>query len=86
MQDSRTSDLIFGPAALVSYISHICTLMPGDIIATGTPGGVGAGRDPQVFLQPGQVLVTEVEGVGRLENPCVAEADLPPAHLGDHAW
>ena len=74
MQRSRTSDLVFDPHEVISYISRIVTLDPGDLIATGTPGGVGAGRDPQVFLQPGQTLVTAIEGIGELVNPCVAPA------------
>ena len=73
MQRGRTSDLLFGPAAIVSYISQFATLCPGDLISTGTPGGVGAGRNPQVFLQPGQVLTTAVEGIGSCVNHCVAE-------------
>jgi len=73
MQRGRTSDLLFGPAAIVSYISQFATLCPGDLISTGTPGGVGAGRDPQVFLQPGQVLTTAIEGIGSCVNHCVAE-------------
>jgi acylpyruvate hydrolase len=74
MQRGRTSDLLFGPAAIVSYISQFATLCPGDLISTGTPGGVGAGRDPQVFLRPGQVLTTAIEGIGSCVNRCVAEA------------
>ncbi len=73
MQDSRTSDLLFKPAELIAYISTIITLDPGDIIATGTPSGVGAGRDPQVFLQPGQTVRSIVEGLGELVNTCVKE-------------
>jgi acylpyruvate hydrolase len=73
MQRGRTSDLLFGPAAIVSYISQFATLCPGDLISTGTPGGVGAGRDPQVFLRPGQVLTTAIEGIGSCVNRCVAE-------------
>ena len=73
MQRGRTSDLLFGPAAIVSYISQFATLCPGDLVSTGTPGGVGAGRDPQVFLQPGQVLTTAIEGIGSCVNHCVAE-------------
>ena len=73
MQDSRTSDLLFKPAELIAYISTIITLDPGDIIATGTPSGVGAGRDPQVFLQPGQTVRSVVEGLGELVNTCVKE-------------
>jgi acylpyruvate hydrolase len=73
MQSSRTSDLLFTPVDLVAYISQITTLRPGDLIATGTPGGVGAARQPKVFLAPGQVLRTVIEGVGECVNTCVAE-------------
>lgn len=73
MQRSHTSDLLFGPADVVSYISRFTTLQPGDLIATGTPGGVGSARDPQVFLRPDQVLRTVVEGIGECVNTCVAE-------------
>lgn len=72
MQSSRTSDLLFGPAELVAYVSRITTLRPGDLIATGTPGGVGAARTPKVFLAPGQVLRTVIEGIGECVNTCVA--------------
>jgi acylpyruvate hydrolase len=72
MQAAKTNDLVFGPVALVAYISQIITLVPGDIIASGTPGGVGYARDPQRFLQPGNVVVTRIEGVGECRNPCVA--------------
>lgn len=73
MQKARTSDLLFGPVALVEYISTIVTLEPGDLIATGTPAGVGAGRKPPVFLKPGNVLRTAIEGLGELVNKCVLE-------------
>ena len=73
MQDSTTADLIFSPAQLVSYISEFTTLVPGDLIATGTPSGIGATRKPPVFLAPGQVLVSEVEGVGTLTTAIVGE-------------
>ncbi|HEY1572519.1 MAG TPA: fumarylacetoacetate hydrolase family protein [Pseudonocardiaceae bacterium] len=73
MQESNTDDLLFSPADIVSYVSQIVTLEPGDVIATGTPGGVAAGRDPSPWLRPGQTVVTEVEGVGVLRNTCVAE-------------
>jgi acylpyruvate hydrolase len=72
-QHSRTSDLLFGPAAIVEYVSRIVTLEPGDVISTGTPGGVGIGRTPPVFLAPGQVVRTVVEDVGELVNECVPE-------------
>lgn len=74
MQSSRTSDLLFKPAEILAYISQIITLEPGDIIATGTPSGVGSGRKPQVWLQAGQTVTCKVEGIGELVNRCVAEA------------
>jgi acylpyruvate hydrolase len=72
-QSARTSDLVFPPAEVVSYLSRIMTLQPGDVISTGTPGGVGVGSDPPRFLQPGQVVQTRIEGIGELVNTCVAE-------------
>ena len=74
MQDSSTADLLFKPVDIISYISQIITLEPGDIIATGTPSGVGAGRKPPVWLRAGQTCVCKVEGLGELVNRCVAEA------------
>jgi acylpyruvate hydrolase len=74
MQQTPTSDLVFTPEFLVSYISTIITLNPGDVIATGTPGGVGHARDPKRYLREGQVLVTSIEGLGRLKNRVVKEA------------
>jgi acylpyruvate hydrolase len=73
MQHDNTGDLLFDPVELVSYISTMIRLNPGDIIATGTPGGVGHARDPQVFLQEGDTILTEIDGVGRLENRVVGE-------------
>ena len=73
MQKGRTTDLLFGPEELVEYISTIVTLEPGDLVATGTPSGVGAGRTPPVFLRPGQVVRTAIEGIGDLLNECVVE-------------
>lgn len=73
MQRSTTEDLLFDVASIVTYISTIITLLPGDLIATGTPGGVGVGRDPQVFLRPGQELLTTVEGIGDLRNPIIED-------------
>jgi acylpyruvate hydrolase len=73
MQDATTAELIFAPAEIVSYVSQVITLEPGDLIATGTPAGVGDGRDPKVYLQPGQVVRTAIEGVGELINRCVME-------------
>lgn len=73
MQESRTSDLLFDPVSLVRFISTICTLVPGDVIATGTPSGIGNTRNPKVFLQDGQSLVTEIEGLGQLVNRCESD-------------
>jgi len=72
MQDGRTSDLLFGPLELVSYISQFTTLLPGDLIATGTPSGVGMAKTPKRFLQHGEVLVSEIEGIGTLANRFVS--------------
>jgi acylpyruvate hydrolase len=72
MQEGRTSDLLFGPEELVEYISTIVTLEPGDLVATGTPGGVGFGRSPQVFLKPGHLVRTAIEGIGELVNRCTS--------------
>jgi len=69
MQDATTASLIFPVAELVSYLSHQFTLLPGTVICTGTPAGVGFARDPQVFLRPGDTILVEVEGVGELSNP-----------------
>ena len=69
MQSSSTSDLLFDVPTIISYVSQVMGLEPGDIIATGTPGGVGFARDPQVFLTPGDVIEVEVEKVGLLSNP-----------------
>ena len=73
MQDSTTADLLFDVPHLVSYLSTVMTLLPGDVIATGTPSGVGAGRKPPRFLAAGQVVVTTISGVGELRNRCRAE-------------
>jgi acylpyruvate hydrolase len=73
MQKSDTADLVFDPAALVSYISQILTLEPGDVIATGTPGGVGVARTPPRFLADGDVVVTRIAGVGECRNTCRKE-------------
>ncbi|CAA9463952.1 MAG: 5-carboxymethyl-2-hydroxymuconate delta-isomerase [uncultured Rubrobacteraceae bacterium] len=72
MQDGTTSKMIFSVAELISFLSQGMTLLPGDIITTGTPPGVGAARDPQVFLKPGDEVTVEVEGLGSLTNPVEA--------------
>jgi acylpyruvate hydrolase len=73
MQQSRTSDLLFGPAEIAAYASQAITLLPGDLLLTGTPGGVGDARKPPVYLQPGQTLRTVVEGLGECVNRCVPD-------------
>jgi acylpyruvate hydrolase len=70
-QDSRTSDLIFGCEELVRFIEETCTLMPGDLILTGTPSGVGMGMDPPQFLRSGDEIRIEIEGLGSIQHPIV---------------
>jgi acylpyruvate hydrolase len=73
VQDGNTSDMIFGVAETIAFLSQIMTLQPGDIIATGTPAGVGNARQPKLFLHPGDVVEVEIDCIGTLRNP-VAEA------------
>ncbi len=73
-QDASTADLIYGVAALIAFCSRFFTLEPGDVIATGTPGGVGAFRVPPVFLADGDVVAVSIEGIGTLENRCRVDA------------
>lgn len=68
VQDGRTSDLVFGVASLVAQLSDVCPLLPGDIVFTGTPAGVGFTRTPPRFLQPGAVLESWIEGLGRMRH------------------
>lgn len=70
VQDARTGDLIFGVPRLVAELSDVLPLLPGDVIFTGTPAGVGITRQPSRFLQPGQTLETWVEGIGTIRNVC----------------
>jgi acylpyruvate hydrolase len=74
VQRGHTSDLVFDPPTLVSYVSDIVTLAPGDVIATGTPGGVGVARTPPRFLKDGSVVVTRISGLGECRNVCRREA------------
>ena len=74
MQDDTTASLIFPVAELVSYLSRQFTLLPGTVICTGTPAGVGFARDPQVFLRPGDTILVKVEGIGQLSNPVRSDA------------
>ena len=78
MQNSNTGQLIFGVPQLIEFISQSITLEPGDVIATGTPGGVGFSRKPPVFLHPGDVMEVQIEGIGGLGNPVVASENGRP--------
>lgn len=75
VQESRIDQLVFGVAKLISLVSEFTALVPGDVILTGTPGGVGYRRRPQLFLRAGDVVAVEIDGVGRVENRVIAEAD-----------
>ena len=77
MQDGTTADMIFGVPELIAFITRQITLEPGDVIATGTPAGVGVFRDPPVFLEPGDRVRCEIEGIGSVENPIVDWTDDP---------
>jgi 2-keto-4-pentenoate hydratase/2-oxohepta-3-ene-1,7-dioic acid hydratase in catechol pathway len=71
MQDGTTADMIWSVAELIEYISAVITLDPGDLVITGTPSGVGVFRDPPVFLEPGDRVRCEIDGIGAVENPVV---------------
>ncbi len=77
MQESRTGNLVFDIPTLVEYVSAYIALEPGDIISTGTPAGVGVFRDPPVFLEPGDRVRIEIEGIGRVENPVIDWSPSP---------
>lgn len=77
MQDARTSDMIVSVARAVEYFSSFTTLRPGDVIASGTPGGVGFARTPPVWLLPGDLIEVTVEGIGSIANRIVAEEGTP---------
>jgi 2-keto-4-pentenoate hydratase/2-oxohepta-3-ene-1,7-dioic acid hydratase in catechol pathway len=72
LQKGRTADLIFTVPQLVAHLSAVCPLLPGDLIFTGTPSGVGGARKPPKFLRPGDVLTSWIEGVGTLRTPMIA--------------
>jgi 2-keto-4-pentenoate hydratase/2-oxohepta-3-ene-1,7-dioic acid hydratase in catechol pathway len=78
MQEASTVDMYFGVAAIVSHCSIAFTLEPGDVIATGTPGGVGIFRDPPVVLADGDVVAVSIEGIGTLRNTCRHESARAP--------
>lgn len=79
VQDGHTSQMYFGVAQIVSHCSHAFTLEPGDVIATGTPSGVGVFRDPPRFLAAGDVVTVEIERIGRLVNTCAFDSPGGPA-------
>ena len=70
-QTGSTSTMIFGVAALVAYVSRYMTLLPGDVITTGTPPGVGMGMKPQMWLKPGDVITLGIEGLGAQKQKVV---------------
>lgn len=72
VQKARTSSMVFSVAELIARLSAVCPLLPGDLIFTGTPSGVGHSRSPQRYLQPGDEVVTRIEGIGQLRQICVA--------------
>jgi len=72
MQDSNTSNQVFGVAEVIAFVSQAITLEPGDLIITGTPAGVGAFRKPPVWLKPGDEITIEIDGLGSITNPVVA--------------
>ena len=75
MQDSNTDQLIFGVPELIEFLSRTITLEPGDVIATGTPPGVGFARKPPVFLRPGDKMEVIIDNIGVLGNPVVAAGE-----------
>ena len=73
LQHSNTRELVFGVPALIEYISSVVTLEPGDIVATGTPAGVGFARKPPRYLRPGDEVIIRIQGIGELRNPVIGE-------------
>ncbi len=71
MQDGTTADMLFDIPAAIEFVSRAITLEPGDVLATGTPSGVGVFRDPPIFLEPGDRVRCEIDGIGSVENPIV---------------
>jgi len=73
MQQSNTNQYIFSIPRLIAYVSQVCTLEAGDLLFTGTPGGVGFARKPPVFLKDGDIVEVEIQSVGKLRNTVVAD-------------
>ncbi len=82
MQSARTSQMIVDIPSAIEFFSSFTRLRPGDVIATGTPGGVGFARQPPVWLEPGDIIEVAVEGLGAIRNRVVAEE----ADLSDWQW
>jgi 2-keto-4-pentenoate hydratase/2-oxohepta-3-ene-1,7-dioic acid hydratase in catechol pathway len=80
MQDASTADMIFPVDEIVAFVQQAITLAPGDLLATGTPEGVGAFRDPPVFLQDGDEITVEIDGIGALTNRVVSGRAAPAPH------
>jgi 2-keto-4-pentenoate hydratase/2-oxohepta-3-ene-1,7-dioic acid hydratase in catechol pathway len=72
VQESTTGNMVFGVAEIIEYVTRTITLEPGDLIATGTPAGVGVFRKPPLFMKPGDEITIEIDGIGSLTNPVVA--------------
>ena len=79
LQKGRTSQMVFSVSQLIAQISQVCPMLPGDLLFTGTPPGVGMARKPQEYLKPGTTLISEIEGIGKLINPVVAADGYPPS-------
>ena len=77
LQKGRTSQMVFSVSELIAQISAVCPMLPGDLLFTGTPPGVGMARKPQEYLKPGTTLISEIEDIGTLTNPVVAGDDYP---------
>lgn len=77
LQKGRTSQMVFSVSQLIAQISQVCPLLPGDLLFTGTPPGVGMARQPQEYLKPDMTLISEIEGIGKLLNPIVAGHGYP---------
>jgi 2-keto-4-pentenoate hydratase/2-oxohepta-3-ene-1,7-dioic acid hydratase in catechol pathway len=76
MQQVQIGEMIFGIPRLINYLSTMCELRPGDVVVTGTPGGVGARQTPPLFMKGGDVVEVEIENVGLLRNPIIREAKV----------
>jgi 2-keto-4-pentenoate hydratase/2-oxohepta-3-ene-1,7-dioic acid hydratase in catechol pathway len=74
LQDGNTADMVFPVPRIVALLSEVMTLEPGDVIATGTPSGVGHARRPPLWMKPGDVVACEIDGIGTLSNPIVDAA------------